>query len=51
MLETIVLSPCFFKHIKRGKYFRLLADMYGDGQSLAEALIRAKHGRVYAGGE
>ena len=39
------------KQIKRGKYFRLLADVYADGQSLAEALIRAKHGRAYAGGK
>ena len=39
------------KNIKRGKYFRILADVYVDGQNLAEALIGANHGRSYAGGK
>jgi endonuclease YncB( thermonuclease family) len=29
------------KNIKRGKYFRLLADVYVDGQSISESLIDA----------
>ncbi len=39
------------KNIKRGKYFRLLADVYIDGKSLAENLIGTNHGRVYRGGK
>jgi endonuclease YncB( thermonuclease family) len=38
------------KNIKRGKYFRILAEVYIDGENLAEALIRAKQARPYDGG-
>jgi len=37
------------RNIKRGKYFRLLADVFVDGNSLARALIKAGHGRAYDG--
>ncbi len=36
--------------MERGKYFRILADVYGDDQSLSEALIQAGHARPYDGG-
>lgn len=39
------------KNIKRGKYFRLLADVYIDGESLAQGLIKAGHARLYDGGK
>ncbi len=39
------------RNIKRGKYFRILAEVYVDNQSLAEALISAHHARVYDGGK
>lgn len=35
----------------RGKYFRILADVYVDGQNLGEALILAGHARPYVGGK
>ena len=38
------------RDIQRGKYFRILANVYLDGQSLAEALIQAEHARAYNGG-
>ena len=38
------------RNIRRGKYFRLLAAVYIDGHSLAEALIEAKLARPYQGG-
>lgn len=37
-------------NIKRGKYFRLLADVYIDNKSLSEALIKSNHARIYDGG-
>lgn len=39
------------RDIQRGKYFRILANVYVDGKSLAKGLIVAKHGRVYDGGK
>ncbi|RDH84025.1 MAG: nuclease [endosymbiont of Galathealinum brachiosum] len=39
------------RNIKRGKYFRILADVFVDDQNLAKALIMAKHGRPYNGGK
>ena len=39
------------RDIQRGKYFRLLANVYVDGKSLAQALIREKHARKYDGGK
>lgn len=38
------------KNIQRGKYFRLVADVYADGQSLADELIRKKLAVPYGGG-
>ena len=38
------------KNIKRGKYFRLIADVYVDGISLGEQLIKYKHAVQYDGG-
>lgn len=39
------------RNIERGKYFRILADVYTDGKSLAEGLIKSGHARVYDGGK
>lgn len=44
--ETVEL-----KNIKRGKYFRLLADVYVDDKSLADKLLQAGHARRYSGGK
>lgn len=38
------------KNIKRGKYFRLIADVHIDGVSLGELLIKNKHAVNYGGG-
>lgn len=38
------------RNIQRGKYFRLLADVYVDGRNLTAALIDAGHARPYDGG-
>ena len=38
------------RSIKRGKYFRLLAAVYVDGNNLADALVKAKLARPYDGG-
>lgn len=38
------------RNIRRGKYFRLLADVYVDGQSLGDMLIRANLAVAYDGG-
>ena len=37
------------KNVKRGKYFRLIADVYIDGVSLGELLIKNKHAVKYIG--
>ncbi len=39
------------RNIKRGKYFRLLADIYVDGKSLAALLISSGLARPYDGGK
>ena len=39
------------RNIERGKYFRILADVYTDGKSLAEGLIKSGHARAYDGGK
>lgn len=40
------------RNVKRGKYFRILADVYTDDhQSLAEGLIKSGHARPYDGGK
>lgn len=38
------------RNIERGKYFRILADVYVDGTNLGELLIAAGHARPYDGG-
>lgn len=37
--------------IRRGKYFRIVADVYCDGRSLADLLISAGLARPYSGGK
>ena len=43
--ETVIL-----KNIKRGKYFRVVADVEYDGKDLAEELIKAGLAKKYDGG-
>ena len=38
------------RNIESGKYFRLLANVYVDGQDLTELLIISSHARPYDGG-
>lgn len=38
------------RNIQRGKYFRLVADVYTDGKSLAEGLINKQFAVRYDGG-
>jgi len=38
------------RNIQRGKYFRILANVYVDGKDLAQSLINARLARVYNGG-
>jgi micrococcal nuclease len=38
------------QNIKRGKYFRLIADVYIDGYNLGELLIKHGHAVSYDGG-
>ena len=38
------------RNIKRGKYFRILADVFVDGKNLAEMLINKKLVNTYNGG-
>jgi len=38
------------RNIQRGKYFRLLADVYVDNKSLSDLLIKSGHAREYDGG-
>jgi len=44
--ETITL-----KNIERGKYFRIVADVFVDGESLADELIEAGMAVPYDGGK
>jgi micrococcal nuclease len=37
------------KNIKRGKYFRLIADVYIDGSSLGDLLLQHEHAVKYRG--
>ena len=39
------------RNIKRGKYFRVIADVYTDGKNLANSLIKSGHARAYDGGK
>ena len=38
------------RNMRRGKYFRILADVYVDGVNLAKELIRVGLGKEYGGG-
>ncbi len=44
--DTVIL-----KNIKRGKYFRVVADVEYDGKDLAEELIKAGLAKKYDGGK
>ncbi len=37
------------KNVKRDKYFRLLADVYSDGKSVSDAMLKAKLAYSYTG--
>ena len=39
------------RNIQRGKYFRIVADVYADGQSVGEGLVREGLAVVYDGGK
>ena len=39
------------KNMERGKYFRIVADVYADGENLAEALIDSGMAVKYDGGK
>ncbi|MCX4027487.1 thermonuclease family protein [Endozoicomonas sp. SM1973] len=39
------------RNMQRGKYFRILANVYIDGKSLTDSLIKAKLARPYDGGK
>jgi len=39
------------RDMQRGKYFRILANVYVDGKDLAQALIQEGHARAYDGGK
>lgn len=38
------------RNMRRGKYFRIIADVYGDGKSLVEHLLKSGLVREYSGG-
>lgn len=38
------------KNIRRGKYFRLVADVYADGLNLADILLQRRLAQTYTGG-
>lgn len=44
-------STIELRNMQRGKYFRILADVYVDGKNLTELLIKANHARPYTGGK
>jgi endonuclease YncB( thermonuclease family) len=44
--KTVVLSD-----IERGKYFRIVADVYADGESVSAALMKSGLAREYDGAE
>ena len=39
------------RNMQRGKYFRIVADVYADGQSVGEVLVREGLAVVYNGGK
>ena len=44
-------DPVELRNMKRGKYFRIVADVYIGGRSLGEELIRAGLAKPYDGGK
>jgi endonuclease YncB( thermonuclease family) len=38
------------RNMQRGKYFRIFADVYTDGESLSQSLIEKGLGKDYNGG-
>ena len=38
------------RNMRRGKYFRIVADVYVDGVNIAKELIRVGLGKEYGGG-
>ncbi len=51
-LKTIleVADVITISNVTRGKYFRLLADVFADGVNVGSEMIRAGHARKYTGG-
>lgn len=43
-------STIELRHMKRGKYFRIVADVYVDGRNLADELVRSGLAVPYDGG-
>ena len=39
------------RNMQRGRYFRILANVYVDGKNLADGLIKSGHARPYDGGK
>ncbi|MFT6927577.1 MAG: micrococcal nuclease [Psychromonas sp.] len=39
------------KNMKRSKYFRIIDDVYIDGENLTQLLIKTNHATAYDGGE
>ena len=39
------------RNMERGKYFKVLSDVYVDGRNLSDALIEAGYARSYDGGK
>jgi len=39
------------RNMKRGKYFRIIADVYVDGKNLGEVLVNQGMARKYSGGK
>ena len=39
------------RNIERGKYFRIIGDLYIDGENISKGLIKAKLAYIYHGGK
>lgn len=52
-VENILLkaNQVELRNCERGKYFRVVADVYADGQNIAELLIKTGYAKPYDGGE
>lgn len=49
--ELMAANKIELRNMQRGKYFRIIADVYIDGKNLTDLLIKAKHARHYNGGK